>query len=103
MTTKTPWDWSVWTQSSPAHRRVLEFLTLDLQNSPESVQELLQAIAAVETGQQPQYTRSGNAYYVQISLEQVSIENLLIDDESVEAIPLDEFKGAVLAWSCRNP
>ena len=88
---------SEWQDKSPAHRRVVEFLTLDIQNSPEAARQLYEHIHAVETGQQPRYSRSGNAYYVSVSPQEVSIENLIIEDEPIETLSLQEFKQIVLA------
>ncbi|MCT7956540.1 hypothetical protein [Laspinema palackyanum] len=87
-----------WFDQSSAHRRVLEFLTLDIQNSQEWVNQLLDKIAALETGKIGEWTRSGNAYYLIFSPHTVTIENLLIDAEPIETISLPEFKEAVLKW-----
>ncbi|WP_254563728.1 YacL family protein [Oscillatoria sp. HE19RPO] len=87
-----------WFDQSSAHRRVLEFLTLDIQNSPEWVQQLLDQIAALETGELQEWTRSGNAYYLIFSPQTVTLENLLVDAEPIETISLQEFKEAVLRW-----
>ncbi|AFY85242.1 YacL family protein [Oscillatoria acuminata] len=87
-----------WFDQSNAHRRVLEFLTLDIQNSQEWVQQLLDKIAALETGAINEWTRSGNAYYLIFSPQTVTIENLLVDGEPIETISLQEFKEAVLIW-----
>jgi hypothetical protein len=96
--TEQAWNEAAWFDQSSAHRRVLEFLTLDIQNSQEWVQELLDKIAALETGQICEWTRSGNAYYLIFSPQTVTIENLLVDGEPIETISLQEFKEAVLRW-----
>lgn len=87
-----------WFDQSNAHRRVLEFLTLDIQNSQQWVQDLLDKVAALETGEIGEWTRSGNAYYLIFSPHTVTIENLLVDGETIETISLQEFKEAVLRW-----
>jgi hypothetical protein len=87
-----------WFEQSNAHRRVLEFLTLDIQNSQEWVQQLLDKIAALETGNIKEWTRSGNVYYLIFSPHIVTVENLLLDAEPIETISLHEFKEAVLIW-----
>lgn len=87
-----------WFDQSNAHRRVLEFLTLDIQNSQEWVEQLLYKIAALETGTIKEWTRSGNAYYLIFSPQTVTIENLLVEAEPIETISLSEFKEAVLRW-----
>lgn len=87
-----------WFDQSNAHRRVLEFLTLDIQNSQEWGEQLLDKIAGLETGTIKEWTRSGNAYYLIFSPQTVTIENLLMDGEPIETISLQEFKEAVLIW-----
>lgn len=87
-----------WFEQSNAHRRVLEFLTLDIQNSQEWVEQLLEKIAALETGTIKEWTRSGNAYYLIFSPQTVTLENLLVETEPIETIALSEFKEAVLRW-----
>ncbi|MBO0351770.1 hypothetical protein J0895_22345 [Phormidium pseudopriestleyi FRX01] len=96
--TETAWNEADWFDQSSAHRRVLEFLTLDIQNSQEWVQQLLDQIAALETGKICEWTRSGNAYYLIFSPATVTIENLLVEEEPIETISLQEFKEAVLKW-----
>ncbi|HIK09541.1 MAG TPA: YacL family protein [Oscillatoriaceae cyanobacterium M33_DOE_052] len=92
------WNWSDWTAQSSAHQCLLEFLTLDIQNSPEWVQHLLTQIAALETGEITTWTRSGNAYHLTFSPQNVTIENMAGATEPIETISLQEFKAAVLAW-----
>ena len=87
-----------WFDQSNAHRRVLEFLTLDIQNSQEWVEQLLDKIEALETEEIKEWTRSGNAYYLIFSPQTVTIENLLVEGEPIESISLQEFKEAVLKW-----
>lgn len=87
-----------WFDQSNAHRRVLEFLTLDIQNSQEWVEQLLAKIAALETEEIKEWTRSGNAYYLIFSPQTVTLENLLVDGEPIETISLQDFKEAVLRW-----
>ncbi len=92
------WNWSDWTAQSSAHQRLLEFLTLDIQNSPEWVNRLLTQIAAIETGEISTWTRSGNAYHLTFSPQNVTIETMAVASEPPETISLEEFKAAVLAW-----
>ncbi|MCT7992995.1 YacL family protein [Laspinema olomoucense] len=96
--TEQAWNETDWFDQSNAHRRVLEFLTLDIQNSQEWVNQLLDKIEALETGKICEWTRSGNAYYLILSPQTVTIENLLVDAEPIETISLSQFKEAVLRW-----
>lgn len=96
--TEKAWNEADWFDQSSAHRRVLEFLTLDIQNSQEWVQQLLDKIEALETGKICEWTRSGNSYYLIFSPQTVTIENLLVEGEPIETIALSEFKQAVLRW-----
>lgn len=95
---ETGWNWLQWVERSSAHRRVLEFLNLDIQNSPEWGRELLAKVEALETGEVSEWTRSGNAYCLSLSPHTATIENLLNDEETIETIALWEFKEAVSAW-----
>ncbi|GAB4300239.1 MAG: hypothetical protein Fur0025_39740 [Oscillatoriaceae cyanobacterium] len=96
--TEKYWNWSDWTAQSSAHQCLLEFLTLDIQNSPEWVTHILTQIAAIETGEISSWTRSGNAYHLTFSPQNVTIENMVLASEPPETISLEEFKAAVLAW-----
>lgn len=96
--TEKYWNWSDWTAQSSAHSRVLEFLTLDIQNSPEWLHHILTQIAAIETGEISTWTRSGNAYHLTFSPQNVTIETMAEASELPETISLQEFKAAILAW-----
>lgn len=98
MSMETNWDWSEWKQQSNAHRLVVEFLTLDVQDNCEYIRHICNQIAALENGEIADCICSGNAYYVSLSPQNVTIENLIIDDEPIETISLNEFKQAILCW-----
>lgn len=92
------WDGSEWERKSKAHRRVLEFLTLDVQDNLDYLTHLCNQINALEAGKISDCVCSGNAYYVSLLPQTVTIENLIIEDEPIETISLHEFKEAILGW-----
>jgi uncharacterized protein YacL (UPF0231 family) len=77
---------------------LVEFLTLEVQNSLEWVREILAKIDALESGEISQWTRLGNAYHVTLSPERVTLENLAMETEPIEEISLSEFKEAAIGW-----
>lgn len=98
MSIQSNWDWSEWQKQSNARRRVIEFLTLDVQDNSDYIQHICHQIEALETGKITDSICSGNAYYVSLYPQNVTIENLVIDDEPIETISLHEFKEAILGW-----
>ncbi|WP_159783566.1 hypothetical protein [Sodalinema gerasimenkoae] len=92
------WNGSEWGRRSDAHRRVMEFLTLDVQDNHDYIKHLHNQIKALETGTISDCICSGNAYYLRLSPQTVTIENLIVDDDPIETISLHEFKEAILGW-----
>ena len=54
---------------SPSDRAIAEYLTLDIQNSPEWAQDLADHIEAVRTGKLERWERLGNAYDLTLTAE----------------------------------
>lgn len=91
-------DWSGRRENDPAHRRIAEFLVMDIQHSPEWVQELAAKIDAVKSGKLSTWERIGNAFRLEISQGKVTIEDLVDDSATTEILSLEELQAAVLAW-----
>ncbi|MCD8485367.1 MAG: hypothetical protein LRZ84_01110 [Desertifilum sp.] len=87
-----------WSEDNQARRRVLEFLTLDIQNSPQWIEDLLDKITALETQTLPAWQRTGNAFHLSLSPEQAAIEDLGDEESETQSLPLNEFKQAVILW-----
>jgi uncharacterized protein YacL (UPF0231 family) len=74
------------------------FLESDLQDSPTAAREVLRALDAVESGREPSWERTGNAYTLTLSPE-----GALIQDENAEAskprpFSLTALREAVAGW-----
>ena len=95
---ETSFNWPGQRSEDPAHRRVVEFLTLDIQNSPEWGRELIEKIEAIEEGKLQEWERNGNAFYLKLSVDGATIEDMIDENSEVKSVSLDEFRAAVLAW-----
>ena len=95
---QTPFNWPGQREGDAAHRRVAEFLTIDIQQSPEWTQELLDKIEAIATGKLDRWERNGNAFYLELSADGAAIEDAVDETSSIQTVSLDEFRAAVLAW-----
>ena len=94
-----PFHWPGERADDPAHIRVAEFLTFDIQQSPEWARELIEKIEAIANGELQTWERNGNAFYLQLSANGASIEDTVDETSPVQTVSLDEFRTAVLAWS----
>ncbi len=77
---------------------IAEFLTIDIQQSPEWAQELLDKIEAIQVGTLPKWERNGNAFYLELSADGAAIEDVVDETSPIQTVSLDEFRAAVLAW-----
>jgi|GEM_PF-1085080 len=93
-----PFHWSGQRQNDPAHDRVVAFLMMDIQRSPDSVRELANQVNAAISGSQPRWERLGNAFHLVISHEGAVIEDCVDEDAPNYSVPLKEFQQAVSAW-----
>ncbi len=86
-------------QNNPSHELITAYLTIDIQKSPKGVEELLQKIKAVRSGQIPSWERIGNAYCLRLFPNHIEIEADYPEDTgSVIKIPINDFESAVTAW-----
>ena len=95
---ETPFNWSGQRSQDPAHRRVAEFLTIDIQQSPQWARELMEKIEAIEAGELDSWERNGNAFYLELSPDGAAIEDAVDETSAIQRVSLDEFRAAVLAW-----
>lgn len=95
---ETPFNWPGQRSEDPAHRRVDEFLTFDIQQSPEWARELIEKTEAIANGELQTWERNGNAFYLELSADRATIEDTVDETSAVQTVSLDEFRAAVLAW-----
>jgi hypothetical protein len=80
---------------------VVAFLVMDIQQSPQWAEELLEKIEAVASGRLPQWERIGNAYRVEITVGGVLIEDAVDEKSPAYRVSLAEFRAAVATWRGR--
>ena len=97
-TSVSPFTWSGRRDRDPAHDRVVEFLVMDIQRSPDAAQELMNHVNAAISGSHPQWERLGNVFHLVVSLEGAAIEDCVDEAAPIYRIPLEEFQQAVSAW-----
>lgn len=88
-------------EGDPVHDLINAYLVIDIQNSPNGTDELLEMIDQVKQGQLPFWERIGNAYTLSIFPDHIKIEteNDFTDESGgVMMASLDDFKEAVSAW-----
>lgn len=95
---QAPFEWPGYSATNPAHRRVSEFLVVDIQHSPEWAQDLAEKIEAVMSGKLRQWERTGNAFHLELSARGASIEDLVDESSPIQTVSLAEFRTAVLTW-----
>lgn len=77
---------------------VAGFLESDLQGSVESAREVLRALDAVESGEIPDWDRTGNAYTLTLTPEEATFWNEMDEDAEPYALSLAEARRAVADW-----
>ncbi|HSU81351.1 MAG TPA: YacL family protein [Thermoanaerobaculia bacterium] len=81
------------------HGRALAgFLESDLQDSPAAAREVLRALDRVESGQEPSWERTGNAYTLTLSPDGATIQDEQAADAEPHAVPLAALREAVSGW-----
>ncbi len=94
---ETTFTWPGKRENDPAHRRLAEFLVMDIQHSPEWARDLLNKISLIQSGGLQKWERIGNAFCLNLSSNGATIEDL-IDDNPTETVVLEEFHQAVITW-----
>ncbi len=79
-------------------KRVAGFLESDLQDSPASAREVLQAIDDVEAGRIDSWERTGNAYTLTLSPQGASVQDEIDEDAEPHVFTLSEIREAVEGW-----
>ena len=78
---------------------VAGFLESDLQDSPESAREVLQAIDDIETGRTDSWERTGNAYTLTLSPQGAALQDEMDEDAEPYVLSLPEIREAVEGWA----
>jgi uncharacterized protein YacL (UPF0231 family) len=82
------------------HDRLLAgFLESDLQDSAAAAREILRAVDQVESGREPSWERTGNAYTLTLSPEGARIQDENAEDAKPHALALAELRQAVADWA----
>ena len=84
--------------NDPAHDQLAAFLVMDIQQSPDWAEDLLEQIEAIESGDLATWERIGNAFRLELSVQGATLEDLVDEAGSIQQVPLGEFRAAVLAW-----
>jgi hypothetical protein len=95
---QTAFLWPGQRENDPAHRRLAEFLIMDIQHSPEWARDLLDKINLIQSGSLPDWKRIGNAFYLNLSSDGATIEDLIDENNPPETVVLEEFHQAVITW-----
>ena len=74
------------------------FLESDLQDSPTAAREVLRALDAVESGREPSWERTGNAYTLTLSPEGATIQDENDEDSKPRPFSLAALREAVAGW-----
>lgn len=74
------------------------FLEQDVQSSPPSCEDYLDAVRQVREGQLPAWSGTGNAHTVHITPARVRIETEFADPPASCELELQEFETALRAW-----
>jgi uncharacterized protein YacL (UPF0231 family) len=74
------------------------FLESDLQDSPAAAREVLRALDAAESGREPSWERTGNAYTLTLSPEGALIQDENAEDSKPHPLSLAALREAVASW-----
>ncbi len=90
--------WPGQRENDPSHRRLAEFLVMDIQHSPEWTKDLLNQIILVQSGRLNQWQRMGNCFCLDLLPEGAKITDLVDENSRSETVTIAEFDQAVVAW-----
>lgn len=74
------------------------FLESDLQDSPTAAREVLRALDNVESGREPSWERTGNAYTLTLSPTGATIQDENSEDSKPRPFSLAALREAVTGW-----
>lgn len=95
---ETAFKWPGQRENDPAHRRLAEFLVMDIQPSPEWAIDLLNKITLIQSGRWQNWERIGNAFYLNLSSDGATIEDLIDENNPPETVLLEDFYQAAITW-----
>jgi len=79
-------------------RLVAGFLESDLQDSPTAAREVLRALDSVESGREPSWERTGNAYTLTLAPEGATIQDENAEASKPRPLSLAALREAVTGW-----
>ena len=91
-------NWPGQRENDPAHRRVAEFLVMDIQHSPEWGQDVLEKIELVKSGKLQNWERVGNAFCLKLSPKGATIDDLVDETTPPQTVSLEQLHQAILTW-----
>jgi hypothetical protein len=76
------------------------YLNNDIQGSAEHAQDVLHHLDAVQSGREPAWSESGNAYVIAISPEAVTLDFHWVGEgkTTIETISAGDLRAALQAW-----
>lgn len=76
------------------------YLNNDLQGDAEHARQVLQHLDAVQSGQEPSWSESGNAYVITIDTNAVTLDFHWAEEgqPDSETVPAEDFRQALRAW-----
>jgi hypothetical protein len=95
---ETAFNWPGQRENDPAHRRLAEFLVMDIQHSPEWARDLLNKITLIQSGSLQTWERIGNAFCLNLSSDGAIIDDLIDENNPPETVLIEEFHQAVITW-----
>ena len=97
--TESDFSWPEYSANNPTHALIIAYLTIDIQKSPQWVEELHQKIKDIQSGRLSSWERTGNAYCLHLYSDHVEIEEDYAEEPGeLIKIPLSDFEKAVVAW-----
>ncbi len=95
---ETTFTWPGKRENDPAHRRLAEFLVMDIQHSPEWARDLLNKITLIQSGSLQKWERIGNAFYLNLSSDGATIEDLIDKNNPPVTVLIEDFYQAAITW-----
>ena len=93
--------WPGHNPANPAHQRLAEFLTLDIQTSPAWTAQLVDQLEAIATEKIDRWQRVGNAFCLTLSATGGELRDLVQADRPPVYLSIEELRSAAQAWADR--
>jgi uncharacterized protein len=106
-------DGTLLAECNDEHQAFAHWLNQEIRQQPARLKPIMQAIAAIKTGQQKQYVYEGHYYQINLDREDVIIkprewdelpddedmQNLHLDEDNQAACGLEDFEELLISWS----